>query len=234
MKGWNDKRSQTPLNAHHSLGITSGQLIQALSAIVHMSGKTGPMHSFIGRQINKTASKTNQWRGSFIPLEWGLFTGVLLSVERRGAPLREDPHPLVPNTARRTKKLLEGWLDNSGLSVWHRMVIPPSCWLWKAAAILHEWPDLVSWRPKGEHSTLIELLWPVFFFFLSNFFVLSLRRYIWIMTKITKPETAPHWIECQLQIGRLRSARSNHLRCNTCNYHLFITMTTAEKVAQNI
>lgn len=170
MKGWNDKRSQTPLNAHHSLGITSGQLIQALSAIVHMSGKTGPMHSFIGRQINKTASKTNQWRGSFIPLEWGLFTGVLLSVERRGAPLREDPHPLVPNTARRTKKLLEGWLDNSGLSVWHRMVIPPSCWLWKAAAILHEWPDLVSWRPKGEHSTLIELLWPVFFFFSEQFF----------------------------------------------------------------
>lgn len=25
---------------------------------------------------------------------------------------------------------------------------------------------------------------------------------------------------------------SNHLKCNRCSHHLFITMTTAEKVAQ--
>lgn len=65
-------------------------LSAALSARASGGGgkkkKTGPVHSLVGRQINKTASKTNRWRASFIPLEWGLLTGVPLSVEWRGAP----------------------------------------------------------------------------------------------------------------------------------------------------
>lgn len=94
--------TQTLLNACHSLGITYRQLIQVLSAIVHMSGKTGPMLSFIGRQINKTASKTNQWRASFIPLEWGLFTEVPLSVEHYEAPLQTPTlcSPIQPEELR--------------------------------------------------------------------------------------------------------------------------------------
>lgn len=91
--------TQTLPNARHSLGITHCQIKRALSAALsaQASGgggvgcekkkkETGTVHSLVGRQINKTASKTNRWRASFIPLEWGLLTGVPLSVEWRGAP----------------------------------------------------------------------------------------------------------------------------------------------------
>lgn len=130
---------------------------------------------------------------------------------------QQHPNPTRPCSSVQPDKQKLLWRGDSSTSFLSKNTEgrrPHSCRLWEAGATLRGWPDLVSGPPKRNS---FKTTWAVFS---SPARPEPLKK--WRNGRGKAEKRHPHRAEWQLQISL---QRRNH---PTCNYHLVITMTTAQ------